>query len=234
MILAGGEGRRLKPYTTVLPKPLMPLGNEPVLEVVLRRLAAFGFRDVVLAVGYLAELIQAFVGDGSRFGVSVRYFREERRLGTAGPLSRIDRLPPHFLVMNGDVLTDMDFSALFERHLATEAQLTVACVRKAEATEFGVLELDGNGRVLSYTEKPVREVLVSTGIYAVSRSALDAIPKGVPYDFPDLVGDLLEAGKPVSAYVADCTWLDIGRLADYEQAVELYSESPERFRSHHR
>jgi NDP-sugar pyrophosphorylase family protein len=229
VVLAGGEGRRLKPYTTVLPKPLMPLGQHPVLEIVLRQLALFGFSDVILAVGYLAQLIEAYVGDGSRFGVNVRYSREENRLGTAGPLRRIERLPDSFLVMNGDILTDMDFAALWNAHAASGAALTVASIRKTETMEFGVLDIAEDGRVLRYTEKPQRSVDISTGIYAVSRAALTRIPEDKPFDFPDLVAKLLDEGERVMAYKADCLWLDIGRIEDYELAVELYSSSPERF-----
>lgn len=229
VVLAGGEGRRLEPYTTVLPKPLMPLGNKSIIEIVLRQLGAAGFTDIVLAVGYLAELIRAFVGEGERFGVRVRYSLEEEKLGTAGPIAIIDGLPDDFLVMNADVLTDIDYASLFETHVASDASLTIAAYEKRDRTDFGVLELDGGGSVLSYIEKPARTICVSTGIYAVSREAVSLIPKGRRFDFPDFVAVLIGSKKTVRAFTLSGTWLDIGRKDDYEEAVEIYSQDPSRF-----
>ncbi len=231
VVLAGGEGRRLQPYTTVLPKPLMPLGDAPIIEIVLRQLGKAGFTDIFLAVGHLAELIEAYVGDGSRFGVQVRYSREREKLGTAGPLATIEGLPENFLVMNGDVLSDLRYEELFEDHLASGAALTVATYSRRESVDFGVLEVGPAGDVLAYDEKPSRVVLVSTGIYALSRRALDQIPRGCKFDFPELVSALLEAGAPVRAFPLRGTWLDIGRKDDYEQAIEVFSSDPGRFLS---
>ncbi len=229
VVLAGGEGRRLQPYTTVLPKPLMPIGDKAILEVVLRQLAAAGFKDIVLAVGYLAELIRAFVGDGEKFGVRVRYSLEKAKLGTAGPLALIDGLPDNFLVMNGDVLCDLDYDAFFESHLRSGAALTIAAYEKIQTMDYGVLEVDEGDKVVAYVEKPTRASLISTGIYAVRRDVLSLIPKGKPFDFPELALALLESDKPVRAFPLVGIWLDIGKKADYEDAQEIFSSDPSRF-----
>lgn len=219
----------MQPYTTVLPKPLMPLGDKSIIEIVLRQLGAAGFTDVVLAVGHLAELIRAFVDDGERFGVRVRYSLEREKLGTAGPLVEIDGLPDHFLVMNGDVLCDLDYAALFDTHVTSGASLTIAVYEKHEKIDFGVLELDSEGGVLAYVEKPTRTTRVSTGIYAVSREAVSLIPEEGRFDFPELVDALLKSEKPVRGFLLRGTWLDIGRKDDYEEAIEAYSSDPGRF-----
>jgi NDP-sugar pyrophosphorylase family protein len=229
VVLAGGEGKRLQPYTTVLPKPLMPLDDRPILEIVLRQLGRAGFTDVVLAVGHLAELIQAFVGDGERFGVRVRYSLERDKLGTAGPIAAIDELPDDFLVMNGDVLCDFDYASLFDAHIASGASLTIAAYEKSDRIDFGVLDLDGEGNVISYVEKPARTTCISTGIYVVSSDAISLVPKGKRFDFPDLVAALLANESPVRAITVGGIWLDIGRKNDYEEAIDIYSRDPSRF-----
>ncbi|MER3521215.1 MAG: nucleoside-diphosphate-sugar pyrophosphorylase, partial [Acidimicrobiia bacterium] len=211
VVFAGGEGTRLQPYTTVLPKPLMPLGDKPIIEIILRQLGAAGFEEVILAVGYLAELIQTFVGNGHRFGVRVRYSMEVNRLGTAGPLSQIDDLPDDFLVMNGDVLSDLDYASLFESHLSSNAALTVAAYEKRERIDFGVLEIGSDTQVISFREKPSVTTYISTGIYAVSREAISLIPKGQKLDFPDFIMMLLDRNIPVRAFFVKGVWLDIGR-----------------------
>lgn len=229
VVLAGGEGTRLQPYTTVLPKPLMPLGDKPIIEIVLRQLGAAGFEEVVLALGYLAELIMAFVGDGRRFGVKIRYSMETEKLGTAGPLTQVHDLPENFLVMNGDVLSDLDYSSLFEYHLSSGAALTIAAYERHEKIEFGVVEVGPDSEVVSFTEKPAMTTCVSTGIYAVSRRAISFIPPGKRFDFPDLVLSLLDSDVAVRAFLMKGIWLDIGRKRDYEEAIETYSKEPGRF-----
>jgi NDP-sugar pyrophosphorylase family protein len=222
VILAGGKGRRLRPYTTVLPKPLMPLGDMPIIEVVLRQLAASGFDQVTIAVGYLAELMMAYCGDGSKFGLSLRYSREEEPLGTAGPLALIDGLDDTFLVMNGDVLTTLDFRALVQRHQASGAAATIATHQRQQQINYGIIESDENDRVSAYIEKPTHRYQVSMGIYVLEPAVLEFVPRGQYLDLPDLARQLMAANQTVLAYPFDGYWLDIGRHDDYEQAVEEF------------
>ncbi len=224
VILAGGKGRRLRPYTTVLPKPLMPLGEMPIIEVVLRQLAASGFRQVTVAVGYLAELLMAYCGNGSKYGLDLSYSREETPLGTAGPLALIDglRQGESFLVMNGDVLTTLDFAALAARHRASGAAATIATHQRQQQINYGIIESDDADRVTAYIEKPQYHYQVSMGVYVLTPAVLDFVPRGQYLDLPDLVRTLMAAGRPVLAYPFDGYWLDIGRHDDYEQAVEEF------------
>jgi len=222
VILAGGKGRRLRPYTTVLPKPLMPLGDMPIIEVVLRQLAAFGFDEVIIAVGYLAELMMAYCGDGSKFGLRVRYSKEEEPLGTAGPLALVDGLDETFLVMNGDVLTSLDLVAMVRQHRASGAVATIATHKRQHQINYGIIESDAANRVVDYIEKPVHHYQVSMGIYVLEPAVLQRITPGVYLDLPDLVRQLMIDLMPVMAYPFDGYWLDIGRHDDYEQAVEEF------------
>ena len=223
VILAGGRGTRLAPFTTVLPKPLMPIGDRAILDIVVRQLHAHGFEDFTIAVGYLAHLIQAVFGDGSGHGVHINYQREEAPLGTAGPLAVIEGLESTFLAMNGDVLTTLDYSALMAAHRAAGNVATIATHRRIVKTEYGVLHLDGRrgetGRVTGYEEKPELAYTVSMGVYVLEPEVIEHIPRGGHFDIPDLVLALLEAGLPVGSFLYDGYWLDIGRHDDYEQAL---------------
>jgi NDP-mannose synthase len=227
VILAGGKGSRLAPYTTVIPKPLMPIGDRAILDVILRQLQEKGFTDVTLAVGYLAHLIKAVFGDGSAFGVNIDYHEEKTPLGTAGALATIDNLEEPFLVMNGDVLTSLDYRTFYDTHLAQRNALTIATHRRTVKTEYGVLHLDEQSgatrRVVGYEEKPEFRYVVSMGIYVVDPGVLELIePEAL--DFPDLVQRLLDDGRQVGSYLYDGYWLDIGRHDDYMKAVEDYDE----------
>lgn len=229
VVLAGGEGRRLRPYTTVLPKPLLPVGDQSILEIILRQLAGCGFDEAVLAVGYLAELIEAFAGDGSRFGIKVRYVRESGKLGTAAPIAHIGGLPDPVLVMNGDVLTDLDYSAILQHHQDSGAQATVAVMRRTLNIEFGVVEVDEAGILTDLVEKPSLSHLISTGINVLSADAISMIPSEGQFDLPDLVHALRRAGERVSVYEMGGTWLDIGRPSDYEAALTEFESNPGRY-----
>jgi len=219
VILAGGRGTRLRPYTTSIPKPLVPIGDETaILEIVLRQLARDGFRRLTIAIGHLGELIRAFAGDGSQWGLHVDYATEDKPLGTMGPVVQIlDRLPEHFLVMNGDILTNLSYAALLEAHRASEAPLTIATYSRHVDVDFGVLEVQA-GRVVGFQEKPRLDYSVSMGVYALSRSALASYPKGEPLGFDRLVLDLLATGRNPASYQFDGYWLDIGRPEDYDRA----------------
>jgi NDP-sugar pyrophosphorylase family protein len=219
VILAGGRGTRLLPYTTTIPKPLVPVGDRAILEIVLRRLQAAGVRQVRMAVNHMAELIMAFFGDGGKFGLEIRYAVEDEPLGTVGPLRGIDDLPEHFIVMNGDVLTDLDYADLFRRHVASGARLTLSTQRRREMIDFGVLELDAAGaRVIGFREKPGYDFTVSMGVYVFERSLVERIPAGRPFGLDELVLALLADREPIHAYPHDGYWLDLGRPDDYERA----------------
>jgi NDP-mannose synthase len=220
VVLAGGKGTRLAPYTTVIPKPLMPLGDSPVIEVLLRQLARYGFERVVLAVGHLAELIEAFCGDGSRFGVRIEYHREDSPLGTAGPLADIGGLHEPFLVLNGDVLSSLDYGAFLDGHAGSGATASICTYTRSERVDFGVVLADAGGRVSGYVEKPSSDYLVSTGVYAFSPEVLTLIKPGLRLDFPDLVLRMLDQGITVRSVPFDGYWLDIGRHDDFARAQD--------------
>ena len=224
VIMAGGKGTRLAPYTTMFPKPLVPIGDMPILEIVVRQLSHFGIPKITLAVGHLAELIMTYFGDGSRYGVQIDYSREEQPLGTAGPLSLVKGLNSAFLVMNGDLLTTLDFRGLLDHHHQSGAVATVAAYKRQVKIDLGILELDEQNHVRGYIEKPTYTHHVSMGIYVFEPSALDYLEPNTRLDLPELVTRLLQAGRPVEAHVFKGFWLDIGRPADYAFAAENHDQ----------
>lgn len=229
VILAGGKGTRLRPYTTIFPKPLVPVGDKPILEIVLSQLKRAGIIDIVLAVGHLAELIQAFFGDGKKFGLNISYSMEDKPLGTAGPLSLISGLNSNFIVMNGDLLTTLSYTNLINKHKKEKAAATIAVHKKDVKIDLGVLECDGQSCVKKYIEKPTYHYNVSMGIYVFSPEVLEYIPKGKYLDFPELIQILLNNGKKVFGYQSDDYWLDIGRQDDYQQAIETFESNKHLF-----
>jgi NDP-sugar pyrophosphorylase family protein len=225
VILAGGKGVRLRPYTTALPKPLMPIGDShSILQIVLDQLAARGFTSVTLAINHLGPLIRAFVGDGRRWGLAIDYVEEDRPLSTIGPLFGLkDRLPDDFLVMNGDVLTDLDYGDLLRTHRLSGAGLTLATSERVHQIDFGVLDVDG-GRIVGFREKPALRYPVSMGVYGMSRRTIEPYPAGLAFGFDQLVLDLLAGGEPPVTYPFDGFWLDIGRPEDYDEANRSFSQ----------
>lgn len=223
VILAGGKGVRLRPYTSCLPKPLVPLGDEcAILEVVLGQLARAGVGSVSIAIGHLGQLIRALVGDGDRWGLDVEYWDEESPLGTVGPLvAHRDELPDDFLVMNGDILTDLAFGELLDKHRARRAQVTVAAYQRAVEIDFGVLDLLDE-RISGFEEKPTLHYTVSMGVYAMSAAVLGRFEPGLPLGFDDLLLDQLESGNQPHAFPFRGFWLDIGRPEDYDRANEQF------------
>ena len=230
VILCGGKGTRLRPYTVVLPKPLMPIGEYPILEVVVRQLARDGFSHITLAVNHQAELIRAFFGDGSKWGVHIDYSLENVPLGTMGPLRLIENLPPDFLVMNGDILTDLDYASFHDRHVAANRLFTISSYQRLQKIDYGVLVVDESGTLTGFQEKPSKGYEVSMGIYMVSREALDYVPDA-PYGFDSLMGDLLKARREVHVERFGGYWLDIGRPDDYAQAIDEFEKLRPRFLS---
>jgi NDP-sugar pyrophosphorylase family protein len=225
VILAGGKGTRLRPFTTTLPKPLVPIGEDgSILEIVLRQLSHRGFTSTTLAVGHLGEVIRAYVGDGRRWGMEVDYTVEDEPLGTMGPvIEALDGLPEHFLVMNGDILTDLDYAKLLDTEVASNAPITVATYHRDVHVDFGVLEVEGD-RIVRFTEKPTLEYRVSMGVYALARATLSRYPRGTPLGFDELMLDLLARGELPASYDYDGYWLDIGRPEDYDRANAEWPE----------
>ncbi|MCX4975022.1 MULTISPECIES: sugar phosphate nucleotidyltransferase [unclassified Streptomyces] len=219
VILAGGKGVRLRPYTTALPKPLVPIGDQhAILEIVMRQLAGAGFTTCTIAIGHLGHIIRAYVGNGSQWGLRVGYSTEDSPLGTMGPLlTMLDRLPEHFLVMNGDILTDLDFGAVLRSHEKSDSPLTIATYARTVAIDFGVLTTEA-GKVVGFAEKPSMDYRVSMGVYGLTRDTLNGYTPGLPLGFDELVLDLLKAETPPAAYEFDGYWLDIGRPDDYDRA----------------
>jgi NDP-sugar pyrophosphorylase family protein len=229
VILAGGRGTRLAPYTSILPKPLMPIGDRAILEIVVEQLVGHGFTDIAFSVGYLSHLIRAVFDDRADSNASITYVHEDKALGTAGPLRLVEGLDETFLAMNGDVLTTLDYRALVRHHEESGNLLTIATHQRTVKIDYGVLYLESvdssSGQVQTYEEKPEISSLVSMGVYVLEPEALEYIPHESSFDIPDLVQSLLVAGKRVGAYTFDGLWFDIGRKDDYEVAAEIWSRT---------
>jgi NDP-sugar pyrophosphorylase family protein len=223
VILCGGKGKRLRPYTIVLPKPLMPVGEYPILEVIIRQLALQGFDQITLAVNHQAELITAFFGDGSKWNININYSLEDEPMGTMGPLKLIKDLPEHFLVMNGDILTDLPFRQFFENHLRLSPTFTICSHERKDKIDYGVLDTDA-GQLTGFREKPETTYEVSMGIYMVSRSALEKIPASQAFGFDQLMLQLLKEKETVRVEKYNGLWLDIGRPDDYLEAIEKFDQ----------
>lgn len=229
VILAGGKGTRLKPYTTFIPKPLVPIGGEmPILEVVLRQLSQAGFNHVTLAVNHLSNLIMAYFGDGSQWGLKIDYSLEHKPLSTIGPLTLIPDLPENFLVMNGDILCDLDYRDFFDFHVANASDVTVSSYKRDTKIDFGVLRYDAFDNIYEFIEKPVHHYDVSMGIYGVRRSLIEGLDKGEAYGFDNLMLDGIARGQRLLARPFSGFWLDIGRPDDYDYANEHYDEIKKR------
>lgn len=221
VILAGGKGTRLAPYTYLLPKPMMPVGDRAILEIILGQFSRAGISEVTLTVGHLASLMQAYFGDGSRYNLKITYAFEEKPLGTAGPLAFVEGLTDTFLVSNGDVLTLLDINQLIAFHKGQKAICTIASHKRTHKVNLGVIEhTEGSYRVSGYIEKPTRNFLVSMGVYVFEPRVLDFIPKGEYFDFPNLVNVLLSANEPVMYFPYDGYWRDLGNQDDYLAANE--------------
>ena len=220
VVLAGGKGSRLAPYTKILPKPLMPIEDMPILEILLRQMKRAGIDEVVLTVGHLAELLHAFFKDGHQFGIHIDYSYENKPLGTAGPISLIENLDETFLVTNGDVLTNMDMRALINYHKEHKAIATIASHVRNVRIDLGVIQTNLNNDIIGYIEKPTYEMLVSMGEYVFDPREKDYIDYNQYLDLPNLVLKLIDAGEKVCSFAFDGYWMDLGRIDDYEQAVK--------------
>lgn len=229
VILAGGKGTRLRPYTVVLPKPLMPIGEYPILEVIVRQLVNNGFNHITMAVNHQAEIMQAFFGDGKKWGIKIDYSIEDQPLGTMGPLKLLKDLSDDFLVMNGDILTDLNFAGFFDYHVSSANLFTISASSREEKSEYGVLEIGTDGCLIGFKEKPVVKYDVSMGVYMVNRKILEIIPEGRAYGFDELMVDLIKKSTPASVKRFSGYWLDIGRPDDYMKAIEEFEVLKDRF-----
>lgn len=229
VVLAGGKGTRLAPYTYILPKPLMPIGDLPILEVLLRQMKRAGIDEVVLSVGHMAALLQAYFQDGSRWGVHIHYSYEETPLGTAGPLALLKDMTDTFLVCNGDVLTTLALSELIQFHRDQSATATIAMHQRRVRIDYGVIHCDGGNAIVGYTEKPSYDYLVSMGIYVFEPHVLEYIPPNQYMDFPDLVIELIAAGERVAGYPFEGYWQDLGRPDDYQEAAQDFEHMRSQF-----
>ena len=225
VILAGGTGTRLRPFTTLIPKPLVPLGGRySVLEIVLLQLAKAGFTHVTLAVNHLANLIKAYFGDGSKWNIKLDYSVEDTPLSTIGPLTIIENLPVNFLVMNGDILCNLDFRDFYHHHVASESEVSVSAIRREVHIDFGVLEYDERGSLQGFVEKPTYTMDVSMGVYCLQRSVVERLERNRPYGFDTLMLDGLRYGTRIRVCPFTGYWLDIGRPDDYARADEHFDE----------
>jgi NDP-sugar pyrophosphorylase family protein len=228
IILAGGKGTRLKPYTITLPKPLVPVGGEmPIIEVIIKQLAKAGFEHLTFAINHKANLIKAFCGDGSQWGVRIDYSLEDKPLSTIGPLTLIKDLPENFLVMNGDLLCNLNYGAFFRHHVAKDNEVTVSIYKRKVNSDFGVLTVDGAGHITTFKEKPVFDFDVSMGIYCLNRSVVERLQKDAPYGFDNLMLDGIKNGLRLEGVPFNGYWLDIGRPEDYDIANQEFGRLKE-------
>ncbi|MEX0843979.1 MAG: sugar phosphate nucleotidyltransferase [Balneolaceae bacterium] len=229
IILAGGKGTRLKPYTVAMPKPLVPIDDMPILEIVIRQLASHGFDHITIAVSHLSELIKAFFGDGSKWNLTIDYSVEEKPLSTMGPLTLIEDLPDNFLIMNGDVLTDLNYGEFFEKHVEENNIFTISSYFRKEVSEYGVLNVNEKHDLVNFFEKPEQEIQVSMGVYAASKEILTFIPDNTFFGFDHLMHTLIKHNRFPKVRSFRGYWLDIGRPDDYERAIEEFQSMKSRF-----
>lgn len=225
IILAGGKGTRLKPFTATIPKPLVPIGEGvPILEVIIRQLSACGFNEITIALNHMANYIKAFFGDGSNWNVKITYSQENKPLSTIGPLTIIDDLPENFLVVNGDILCDLNYTDFYEKHCIQNNDVSVSVFKRETNIDFGVLKYDTGHRIIKFEEKPTYHFDVSMGIYGINRKIIDKLPKNQSYGFDNLILDGIKNNQKIEAMPFDGFWLDIGRGQDYDYANENYKE----------
>jgi NDP-sugar pyrophosphorylase family protein len=222
VILAGGKGSRLRPYTVVLPKPLMPIGDYPILEVIIKQLKYYGFDHITLAVNHQADLLKSYFSSGEKWSVKIDYSLETTPLGTMAPLKMIHDLPDNFLVMNGDVLTDLNFNSFYEKHSNSNALFTISSKERVNLIDFGVLEMNDENTLTGFIEKPNNAYRVSMGVYALNKKVMDFIPGDQYFGFDSLMYKLLEAKETVKIHSHPGYWLDIGRPDDYMEAIEKF------------
>lgn len=220
VILCGGFGTRLRPFTEVLPKPLMPINGKPILEIVINKLKKNNFKNIILSIGYKGDLIKSFFGNGKKYGVKINYIEEKKPLGTMGPLKLIKKMPNNFLVMNGDILTNLNLSKFFIKHVRSKSIFTISTISRDHLIDYGVIKFNKN-KVTSFIEKPKKNFNVSMGVYAINKRVIKYIPKNKYYGFDHLMKKFLKKNIDINLFFFDGLWLDIGRQNDYIKAQEL-------------
>jgi NDP-sugar pyrophosphorylase family protein len=226
VILAGGIGSRLRPLTFSIPKPLLPVGETPILEIILNKLKSFGIDEIILAVGYKSELIETYFGDGKKMGVKIEYVEEKEPLGTAGPLAFVKRKVgkgDSIILMNGDILTKLDFGKLIETHNSKGADITIAVREYEQRSPFGVIEMEGD-TVKEIREKPTFNYDISAGIYVIKSDVIEMVPEGKKYDMPELIKEAMSKGKNVMGFKFDDYWMGVERIENYEEALSHIEE----------
>jgi len=220
IIMAGGEGKRFQPYSLVLPKPLIPISDKPIMEILISQLSKYGFEDIKITTGYMNELIQAYFGNGGKWQVNITYSKEDKPLGTIGPLTLLHDLDDDFIVLNGDTLTNLDYKSLFDSHLKSDSLLTIASYKKHVKIDLGVLEINSNSILIDYIEKPQMDYIVSMGIYVLNKSLLSHLKTDSYFDFPSLVKLLLLKNEKINIYHFNGIWHDLGSIDNYEMAIK--------------
>lgn len=229
VILAGGLGTRLRPYTYSLPKPLMPIGKKPILEIIIMQLANYEFSHITLAVNHQADIIKAYFGDGSKWGLKIDYSLEETPLSTIAPLRLIHNLPDNFLLMNGDILTDINFGEFYEEHIKNKKLFTISSKIRKQKIDFGVLNTNKKNELIGFQEKPINTYQVSMGIYMLSKEIIELIPKDEAFGFDQLMNFLISINRFPNVIPFEGYWLDIGRPEDYATAIEKFEDNYEQF-----
>jgi len=229
IILAGGKGSRLRPYTTVLPKPLMPVDEYPIAEIIIRQLKTSGIENIVISTGHLAGLIESYFGKGKKWGVNIKYVRESKPLGTAGAIKCVQKLEDNFLVINGDILTDMNFKELLKTHKSNKSLATIAIKERKVKTDFGVIEHDQHGNLIDYIEKPEHKSYVSMGVNMFHKRCKKYIQKDEYIGIPELILRMRHAKEKIKCFQTKALWLDLGRLDDFNSAQDVFVKYKHKF-----
>jgi NDP-mannose synthase len=230
VLMAGGKGTRLRPFTSILPKPLVPIGDLSIVELILKQLKYYGFKEVIMSVGYKAEIIMAVLGNGSKYGLKIRYHIEEKPLGTVGVLPQIRGLDDNFIVMNGDICTNLNFMRIYINHLKCGYKATIGSYVREEKLELGVLEVDNsNKKIVGFSEKPINKFIISMGINVFNKSIIDLIPNGKFFGFDDLMYKMIKENVDIKHFLFDGLWYDIGRPDDYERMLKSFKNNLEAY-----
>ena len=221
VILAGGQGTRLRPYTSVLPKPLVPVNGKPILEIIINQLKKNKFKNIIICLNEKNNLIKVYFGDGSKFGVKISYVYEKKPLSTMGPLKLLKKIPKNFLVMNGDILTSLNFLDFFKSHLTSQRIFSVAVKSIFYKVDYGILEFKEK-KLKEFLEKPSFNYHVSMGVYVASKKLTKFIPKNKFYGFDNLMKSMIKNKIDINIFKSKKSWLDIGRPEDYIKANKMY------------